>query len=390
MEVLHRVRPPRLSVSAQVHPPAVNTAARIRTRAARTLLAAVLTICASLAFAAPCAAQLPGTTVRSLKWPIRTREYVDLWLHGFAMISADSATVPLFRRGYQGTLTMARTKAAAVTDLDVNHDALAKHLRENPALINAQFLAFAFTSWDDLVAAVDAFVKANGDPKRARSREEAAEFAEMARLFPNAADRDFARMFTNSLQNEKDVFFHAWWVDEMRRRAATLAAVDSIWQAEMLPRLQGFLNNAGMPQGDLILSLAIEGEGRTVTNPRDRSQVAVGFPDSPADAMDAMYALAHEIVGPLTGPAVDDNTTPAEKRSGLATTIGSYALVRGGELVLAHLSPALGTGYAKFYLGLAGVTYEGDPMPAFAKTFSIPGPMLNSIARQVAISFGGI
>ena len=306
------------------------------------------------------------------------------------MISADSATVPLFRRGYQGTLTMARTKAAAVTDLDVNHDALAKHLRENPALINAQFLAFAFTSWDDLVAAVDAFVKANGDPKRARSREEAAEFAEMARLFPNAADRDFARMFTNSLQNEKDVFFHAWWVDEMRRRAATLAAVDSIWQAEMLPRLQGFLNNAGMPQGDLILSLAIEGEGRTVTNPRDRSQVAVGFPDSPADAMDAMYALAHEIVGPLTGPAVDDNTTPAEKRSGLATTIGSYALVRGGELVLAHLSPALGTGYAKFYLGLAGVTYEGDPMPAFAKTFSIPGPMLNSIARQVAISFGGI
>jgi hypothetical protein len=359
-------------------------------RAIRSAVLAVLVLCAAATATAPCAAQLPGTTVRSLKWPIRTREYVDLWLHGFAMISSDSAPVPLFRRGYQGTLTMARTKASAVTDLDVNHDALAKHLRENPALINAQFLAFSFTGWDELVATVDAFVKAGGDAKRAPSKEEAAAFIALGRLFPTQADRDFARMFTNSLQNEKDVFFHAWWVDEMRRRAATLAAVDSVWQIEMLPRLQGFLRNAGMPEGDLILSLAIEGEGRTVSDRHERAQVAVGFPDSPADAMDAMYAVAHEIVGPLTGPAVDDNTTPAEKRSGRATAIQSYASVRGGALVLAHLSPALATGYARFYLGLADVTYTGDPMPAFARTFPIPGPMLDSINRQIAISFGGI
>ncbi len=368
----------------------MTNAAPHRHRAIHRTLLAALALCALATAVAPCAAQLPGTTVRSLKWPIRTRESVDLWLHGFAMISTDSAPVPLFRRGYQGTLTMARTKANAVTDLDVNHDVLAKRLRENPALINAQFLVFSFASWDDLVATVDAFVKAGGDQKRARSREEGAAFAGLGRLFPTQADRDFARMLTNSLQNEKDVFFHAWWVDEMRRRTATLAAVDSVWQIEKLPRLQGFLSNSGMPEGDLILSLAIEGEGRTVTNPRDRAQVAVGFPDSPADAMDAIYAVAHEIAGPLTAPAVDDNTTPAEKRSGLATAIGSNALVRGGELVLAHLSPALAAGYARFYLGLAGVMYTGDPMPAFARTFAIPGPMMASITRQVAISFGGI
>ena len=360
-------------------------------RAVRRTIGAALALCALAVISpAPGAAQLPGSTVRSIKWPIRTREHIDLWLHGFAMISSDSAAVPLFRRGYQGTLTTARTKANAVTDLDVNRDALAKRLRENPALINAQFLAFSFQGWDDLVAAVDAFVKAGGDPKRARSREDAAMFTALGRLFPTPADRDFARMLTNSLQNEKDVFFHAWWVEEMRRREATLAAVDSIWQQEMLPHLQSFLTNAGMPEGDLILSLAIEGEGRTVTDPHGRSQVAVGFPDSPAHAMDAMYAMAHEVVGPLTGPAVDDNTTPAEKRSGLATTIGGYALVRGGALVLAHLSPALAAGYERFYLGLAGVAFTGDPAPAFARTFPIPIPMLESISRQVSISFGGI
>ena len=117
----------------------------------------------------------------------------------------------------------------------------------------------------------------------------------------------------------------------MRRRERTLAAVDVIWQGELRPRLQNFLNHSEQPNGDLILSLALEGEGRTVTDTRALGQVAVGFPDSPDHAMDALYAFAHEVVGPLTGPAVEDNTTPAEKRSGVATVIGSYALVRGSS-----------------------------------------------------------
>jgi len=131
---------------------------RLRPRPARRALSAVLALFILAGASRPSAAQLPGSSVRSLKWPIRTREHVDLWLHGFAMISGDSSPVPLFRRGYQGTLTMARTKANAVTDLDVNRDALAKRLRENPSLINAQFLVFSFQNWDDLVAAVDAFM----------------------------------------------------------------------------------------------------------------------------------------------------------------------------------------------------------------------------------------
>jgi hypothetical protein len=313
--------------------------------------------------------------MQGVKWPLRTREHVDLWLHGFAMIASDTSPVPLFRRGYRETLLAARAKASAVTDLDVNRDVLARRLRENPSLVNAQFLAFSFQTWDELVATVDAFVKADGEPRRAKSKEQSAMFTALARVFPARADREFARTFTNALQSERDVFFHSWWVDEMRRRERTL---------------QNFLNHSQQPSGELILSLAIEGEGRTVTDARDRSQVAVGFPDSPEQAMDALYAFGHEIVGPLTGPAVDDNTTPAEKRSGLATTIGSYALVRGGALLFSRLSPELASGYARFYLRVAGVSFDGDPMAALARAFPIPAPMLESIGRQISISFGGI
>jgi hypothetical protein len=356
-------------------------------RPTRSLLTA-LALC--VAAAAPCDAQLPGATTQNVKWPLRTREHVDLWLHGFAMISSDTSPVPLFRHGYRDALLAEREKAAAVTDLDVNRDVLARRMRENPALVNAQFLAFSFAAWEELVATIDAFAKADGDPKKAKSKESAAAFPVLARLFPTKADREFARTLTNSLQSERDVFFHAWWVAEMRRRERTLAAVDFAWQRELLPRLQAFLNHSEQSSGDLILSLAIEGEGRTVSDARGRSQVAVGFPDSPEQAMDAMYEFAHEIVGPLTGPAVEDNTTPAEKRSGVATVIGSFALVRGGALLLARLSPELAAGYARFYLRVGGVAFAGDPMAALARAFPLPKPMIDAIERQISISFGGI
>ncbi|MFI5244981.1 MAG: hypothetical protein ACHQQR_07125 [Gemmatimonadales bacterium] len=357
----------------------------------RGVTAAALQLCIlAVVVPVPCAAQLPGAAMQSVTWPLRTREHVDLWLHGFAMISNDTSPVPLFRHGYREALLAARTKASAVTDLDVNHDLLAKRLRENPALVNAQFLAFAFPTWEELVAAVDDFTKTEGDPKKAKSKEGVAVFTLLSRTFPSKADRDFARTLANALQNEKDVFFHAWWVDEMRRRDRTLAAVDSTWHREFRPRLQGFLNHSEQSNGELMLSLALEGEGRTVADTRGHSEVAVGFPDSPEQAMDAMYEFAHEIVGPLTGPAVEDNTTPAEKRSGVATVIGSFALVRGGALVMARLSPDLAAGYARFYLRVGGVAFDGDPMAAFARAFPIPRPMLDSIDRQVAICFGGI
>ena len=356
---------------------------------ARLVAAVVLTLLATIVAAPPSSAQLPGASMQAVKWPLRTREHVDLWLHGFAMISEDTSPVPFFRRGYRQALAAARNKASAVTDLDVNRDALARRLRENPALVNAQFLALSFRTWDDLAAAVGAFVKAEGNPKKARSKEDAALFAMLAHLFPAAADREFARTLTSALQNEKDVFFHTWWVDEMRRRERTLAAVDSAWRV-LRPRMQRFLDHSEQPNGELILALALEGEGRSAFDPREAGQVAVGFPDSPEQAMDALYAFAHEVVGPLAGPAIEDNTTPAEKRSGAATVIGSYALVRGGALLLARLSPELATGYAKFYLRVAGVAFDGDPMAALARVFPIPAPMLDSIGRQISISLGGI
>jgi hypothetical protein len=331
------------------------------------------------------------------RWPVKSREHVDLWLHGFAMISADSSPVPLFRRGYRDALVVERNKASAFTDLDANREALAARLRTNPGLVSAQFLPLYFGSWPELSEAIDLFLRNDDNARSAAGR---GPVTLLASAFPSRDDRDFARRFVNALRNEQEKFHHLWWLGETRRRARTLAAVDSLWQTAYRPRLQSFLSHTQQTNGDVILALALEGEGRTVALGKDRNQVVVGFPESPDRAMDAIYAIAHELTGPIAAASVDDNTSPAEKRSGVAERLASLALVRGGALLLGRLSPDLARGYARFYLrvagvtggepGVAGIVPEEDVMAAFDKAFPLPPALLESLDRQIAIAFGGI
>src|SRR5947207_1550682 len=51
----------------------------------------------------------------NIVWPIKTREHVDLWLHGFAMLQEDTTFVPFFRRGYSTDLIGLKTRANVVT-----------------------------------------------------------------------------------------------------------------------------------------------------------------------------------------------------------------------------------------------------------------------------------
>lgn len=356
---------------------------------------------AASAVAAPIAESLAAQpaipAAADARWPVKSREHVDLWLHGFAMISADSSPVPLFRRGYRDDLVVQRNTASAFTDLDANREALAARLRANPALVNAQFLPLYFGSWPELSEALDLFLKTDGSARKPAGQGAG---AMLASAFPSKEDRDFARRFVNALRNEQEKFYHLWWLGETRRRERTLAAVDSIWQGAVRPRLQRFLSHTQQDSGDVILALALEGEGRTVAGGKERNLVVVGFPESPDRAMEAIYAIAHELAGPIASASVDDNTSPAEKRSGVAERLASLALVRGGALLMGRLSPELARGYARFYLRVAGVaagglraadiSAEGDVMAAFERAFPLPPALLESLDRQIAVAFGGI
>ena len=366
MEVLRDVRPRDLRLTRAV-------------RGCAVLLGALL-----LAIA-PSPAPAQGL----VHWPVKTREHVDLWLHGFALVAADSSPVPLYRRGYRDALLVARNAANATTDLDTYADALRTTLASRPALVGAQFLPLAFGSWAEFDATLDAFLKSDGG---ARPRNDATGrgMAAIASVFRTREERDFAKKFVAGVRSEREKFHHQWWLDESRRRAASLAAVDSAWQRVVRPKLQGFLNHLQQPDGEIILSMVLEGEGRTAGSGKSDNTITCGWPQAPEQAMDAIDCVLHELVGPIVAVAVDDNVTPAEKRNGTADRLQSLALVRGGALLAARLGADVAAGYEAFYLRAAGRDAGTDPAAAFAAAFPIPEPMRASIERQIAVAFGGI
>jgi hypothetical protein len=317
-------------------------------------------------------------------WGVKTREHVDLWLHSYALLTNDTSSPPLFRRDYRTTMTVTKNRANVLTGLDANREKLAARLATNPDLINGQFLPLYFGSWPEMKKYIEIFVQVNGDPRGAPSQDAAQAIALIAGSFPSAGDREWLRLFSQSVDNESERFYHSYWVQQQRDRTPTLAAVDSLWQKQR-PKFQRFLNNTQQADGELLLSLPLDGEGRTVSATKRQNVVTVAFPDRPGVAAEAIYVFAHEVVGALVAQAVNDNTSPAERRSGVAARYQSNGALIAGHLLLQKVAPELAAGYSRYYLGAVG-----SSAPTLDAQFPLPELMRTSIARQIEIVLGGI
>jgi len=65
---------------------------------------------------------------------VRTREHVDLWLHGLALLMPDSTRPPLYRRAYADSLRARRTRDRVLSAFDAQQDKLRARLSANPRL----------------------------------------------------------------------------------------------------------------------------------------------------------------------------------------------------------------------------------------------------------------
>ena len=323
-------------------------------------------------------------------WPVKTREHVDLWLHGFAMLQEDSTFVPFFKRGYSTSMIVLKNRANVVTQLDANRDRLRARLAANPQLINAQFVPLSFSSWAEMSPAIDLFIRAGGDPRAASSQQQAGAIAFLAAYFPTAADRDWLRLFTQSLTDESNKFYHSYWGEQQRERSNVLDLVDTLWQRTYRPRMQRFLNNTQQAQGDVLLSLPLDGEGRSLTNGKQANTFTVTFPDRPNDAAQAIYVIAHEAVSGIASTAVTDNITPEQRRAGVGERYQSSAAVRGGALLLQRTSPELVDGYMRYYLNSVNRTPGANLQATFITTFALSDTIRDALTRQLDVVLGGI
>lgn len=339
----------------------------------------------------PSAGPSAPDTRRPIEWPLRVREHVDLWLHGFALLHQDSTLVPYFRPGYRDRVLAERRNRGLTTLLDANGDRLRARLATNPALVSAQFVALYFDDWVQLQRAVNQFVELGGDPRRAPTRESAEAVAVFSTYFPTAADRDWLVSFVQALEDERARFFHSYWLAEQRRLGPVFDRADARWRGEWLGRFATFLANSRQRRGDVLVALALAGEGRTLLDGTLGQIVTVGFPSDTANVAELAYAFAHEIVGRVANDVVADNTSPAEQRSGVSDQYASLAAVRGGAMLLARVAPELVPGYERYYLALAGITVPANASRArFETTFALPDALLGALDRQIDIILGGI
>ena len=334
---------------------------------------------------------VPGQNVAAdAVWPVKTREHVDLWLHGYALLQEDTTFVPFFERGYSTNLIVLKNRANVVTQLDANRDRLRARIAINPALINAQFVPLAFSNWTELSQAVDLFVRAEGNPRAASSQQQLQAIAFLAAYFQTSADRDWLRLFVQSLNDESTKFYHSYWVQQQRERSNVLELVDTLWQRTYRPRMQRFLNNTQQAQGEVLLSLPLDGEGRSVTSGKQSNTITVTFPDRPNDAVEAIYVIAHEAVSGIAATAVTDNITPEQRRSGLGERYQSAAAVRGGALLLQRTSPEVLDGYMRYYLRSVNRAAGANVQTTFTSTFSLPETIRDALVRQLEVVLGGI
>jgi hypothetical protein len=330
-------------------------------------------------------------TAQQRGWRVTTGEQVDLWLHGFVMLTSDTGRVPFFARGYKQQVTALKQQRNVYSLLDANRAELSSRFATNPALANAQFLAMYFSSFPEIVSATDYFIRSGGNPRAAADPNIQQQIALLAANFRTDADRKWLRLFVQSLDDENKKFYHDYWTSEQQTRGAAFAQAVQQWNNTWYPKLSRFLNNTQQASGEVFLSLPLGGEGRTVNNGKQSNIVAVEFPKTVDAAPDVLFAFAHEAVANVVDGVLRDNTTPAEQRSGATSGYVGNGAVRGGALLLQRVAPELVPAYMRYYLGTAGLAgIAGDPATTFANTFPLPQAILDAIGRQIDVVLGGI
>ncbi len=351
---------------------------------------------ATLALAGATAGAQGGdpTPVPQGPWPIKTREHVDLWLHGYALLAGeDTNAVPLVRAGYADSMIVARNRAGVYTALDSARTALQAGLKKLPQLEGAQFFALHFGLFDELRQVMTLGVEAKGDPRRGGGRGAQGAIALVANYFPPPDGLAWGQRFTSALADESQRFHHGAWLAGQRARTATLARVDSLWRARWFPPLRNFLRGTQQRYGEIILSPVVEGEGRTITlDPTKGPTIVVGYPDTPERASDVLYALAHEAAGMLAARAIQENITPRQAAAGLGARLQSPAAVRAGLLLLQRALPAEAEGYARFYLRVMRkpVPTTGSAIDALVAATPLPTEIVEQMQALIGTYYEGI
>jgi len=206
--------------------------------------------------------------------------------------------------------------------------------------------------------------------------------AALGTVYRTESDRSWLKMFALSLTDEHSKFYERYWREQQHALRPTLAAVDSEFSQRYLKQFRSYLRGVQLPTGEIVLSLPLGGEGRSLLE--GQHSVAIGFPASADSSLDAVYEFAHEAIGGVAAEAVRERITPAEFRAGAAAQYESPAKVRGGAMLLQRAVPELVAGYERHYLAEARVRMTGtDVDSVFVRTFPLRQSIIDGMDQRL-------
>jgi hypothetical protein len=330
-------------------------------------------------------------------WPVKSRYVVDLWLHGYAMLVSDTSRTPLFRADYRDAMIVAKNSRNITSRLDDNAEELRHGLRVNPRLLDGARLALREGSWEEMGNDIAAFLTSGEEAASGKKRpsalstwkrtpkpaEETTEMsAVLGSVFRTESDRAWLKLFALSLSDEHSKFYELYWREQQHALRPTLAAVDSQFSQRYLKQLRSYLRGVRLPTGEIVLSLPLGGEGRSIFE--GQHSVAIGFPATADSSLDAVYEFAHEAVGGIAEQAVRERISPVEFRAGAAAQFESPAKVRGGAMLLQRAIPELVAGYERHYLSVARVRFSGSDLDsAFVRAFPVRQAIIDGMDQQL-------
>ena len=266
------------------------------------------------------------------------------------MVIGDTSHVPLFERGYRDRMLALRHTRNVYTSLDANQERLSSGFVDNPALVNAQFLIFQFTSFDQLVELGNLFVQSEGYPPRHHRRSHPTTHRRLAAEFPiGGRPRLVPDLLAGPSRRAVPVLPGLLDGRASVAREYSAGGGYAFGSTPIAQSSRGFLRPERLGDGSFILSLPLGGEGRSVTDPQLGNAVAVLFPTTPATAIEAVYAFAHEVTDNVTNLAFTANARTTDRRAvppppgtpSIAQLYGATADVRAGALLLQRIAPEL-------------------------------------------------
>lgn len=342
---------------------------------------------------APAAENEPTVPPGAVSWTVTTRPTLDLWYHGLAYTGFGATPdVPLYQPDYV-TRVVAAKRAAGVfpTVLDRRAEEFGRRFAADDRFSVLHFLPLYFDSDEQLFGALQAWIRAEGDPRRVADPRLGAAVQFLSQQIPTQEGRRTVADWLEVLGEEDRAFF----ATHRRARGAELAGVPAAVQAQwdrLAARLQPALDYLLLNQGEVILSLPIGSEGRTLQVGPRRHRVAIGMPD-PTRPADAVWSLLHEQMYALVSGVIEDQLAPAQRREQDEQLLSRRAAVRAGALLLDRLAPEAAADYRAAYLRWAGVTVpaaRAERDRAFVQAYPVPEPLPRALAERIDAILEGI